>query len=201
MGAGLAIGVRRCHVSDVHRTCPAAVRVVVLSDACMIRPTASALEGPARPARALTTPTAVRGFHSCGAPLMGPASAPLHPARIVQHLVRVDHSGRFQEESWSECAWPRISSRPCRCRVTRRPPDCDGRCTTTGALPTPPDSATPGTPASQPTSSLMVICTSFGLWHRFWGAVAEGDDVVRLKGGREPWLPDSNAHLVASAHG
>ncbi len=45
----------------------------------------------------------------------------------------------------------------------------------------------------------MALFTSLGFWHRSWGAAAEGDDVVPLRG-HDPWLPDLNAHLVASAH-
>ncbi|ALO98759.1 hypothetical protein SHL15_7769 [Streptomyces hygroscopicus subsp. limoneus] len=67
--------------------CPAAAGVVVLGEACMIRPTASALEGPAaRPARALIPrrrcEAAVTRRSTDGA---GPA--PFHPARIIQRSI------------------------------------------------------------------------------------------------------------------
>ncbi|MGA5499415.1 hypothetical protein ACPCSP_34465 [Streptomyces cinereoruber] len=48
-------------------------------------------------------------------------------------------------------------------------------------------------------SAALALFTSLGFWHRSWGAVAEGDGAVRLRGSK-PRLLDLKAHLVPSAH-
>lgn len=71
---------------------------------------------------------------------------------------------RNTTRSWSLYTVPRISSRPLPCTVTGRPSKIEGRCTTIGALVTPPAWPGPARDASQTSAPCSAFCPVPGLF-------------------------------------